>query len=337
MQRALALSLLLCAAIATNVFAIGEARISGKVLDAATKKPLPDATITVVSAPGTGKNFKQEYKVDKDGGYAIFLLDGTIKYVFTFRAPNHQPYEETMKLKLGEPNKRDIELPSGAAVAAGPVKAVVDPAVTAYNEGATLANEGKDAEAIAKMEQAVTLKPELVAGLSALAKLYLRAKDYPKAIDRANKVLAIDAEDVDMHAVLYEAYTATGDKAKAEESKKKMPVNPRVLFNDAAKLINAQKDKEAEPLLKQAIAADDKFASAYYELGMIYVRTGNSADAKANLQKFLGLTTLGEPQILTRCQSEADVTACVSTLKRVVEGARKDDIATAREMLKYLK
>ena len=277
MRRALALSLLLCAAITTNVLAVGEARISGKVLDATTKKPLTEATITVVSAPGSGKNFKQEYKVDKDGAFAIFLLDGTIKYVFTFKAPDHQPYEETMKLKLGEPNKKDIELSPGTVVVTGAVKTVADPAVLAYNEGAALANEGKDAEAIAKIEEAVTLKPDLVAGLSALSRLYLRAKNYPKAIDSANKSLAIDADDPEMHAVLYEAYTATGDKVKAEESKKKMPANPRVLFNDAAKLINAQKDKEAEPLLKQAIVADDKFASAYFTRGMAEKSLDDSA------------------------------------------------------------
>lgn len=307
MRRALALSLLLCAAIAMNVFAVGEARISGKVVDAGTKKPLPDATITVVSAPGSGKNFKQEFKVKKDGSYAIFLLDGTIKYLFTFAAPGHQPWMETIKLKLGEPNTKDVELSTGTPAPAGAVKAVVDPSVVAYNEGATLANEGKDLEAIAKMEEAVAAKPDLMAGYSALAKLYLRAKDYPKAIDRASKVLAVDAEDADMHTLLYEAYTATGDKAKAEEFKKKMPANPAVLFNDAAKLINAQKDSQAEPLLKQAIAADDKFAVAYYELGMIYVRSGKSADAKANLQKYLELAPSGK------------------------------DAATAKEMMKYLK
>lgn len=307
MRRALALSLLLCAGIAMNLFAIGEARLSGKVLEAGTKKPLTDAMITVVSAPGTGKNFKETYKVNKDGGYAIFLLDGTIKYVFTFTAPGHAPYEETMKLKLGEPNNRDIELSAGAAAAVGVAKTVVDPAVVAFNDGAALANEGKDAEAIAKMEEAVTLKPDLTAGYNALARLYLRAKNYPKAIDRATKSLAVDAEDQDMHAVLYEAYTATGDKAKAEEYKKKLPANPGSLFNDAARLINAQKDKEAEPLLKQAIAADAKFAVAYYELGMICVRSGNAADAKANLQKYLELEPNGK------------------------------DAGTAKEMMKYLK
>src|SRR5437763_613164 len=84
-----------------------------------------------------------------------------------------------------------------------------------------------------------TKKPNLTSGYEALARLYLRKKDYAKAIDRATKVLAIDTDNMDMNAVLYESYTATGDKTKAAEFKKKLPANPHQLFNDAAKLINA--------------------------------------------------------------------------------------------------
>src|SRR5207248_1539625 len=74
-----------------------------------------------------------------------------------------------------------------------------------------------------------------------------------------------------------------------------------------AKLINASTDSEAEPLLKSSIAADDKFANAYYELGMIYVRAGKNADARTNLQKYLELDPNGK------------------------------DAATAKEMLNYVK
>jgi Tfp pilus assembly protein PilF len=79
-----------------------------------------------------------------------------------------------------------------------------------------------------------------------------------------------------------------------------------MLFNEAARLINAGKDAEAEPLLKQAITIDDKMAMAYYELGMVYVRGGKSADAKTNLTKYLELDPKGR------------------------------DADTAKEMLKYL-
>jgi len=309
MRRTFALTMLVALGTAANLFAVGEARINGKVVDAVTKEPIAGATVLMTSAKGAGRSFKQEYKVDKDGSYAIFVLDGTIKYDIVYSAPGHTAESFTdVKLKLGEPNKKDVELkPSGGETAKAAAPAKVDPGVAAYNEGAQLANAGKVDEAIAKMEEAIAAKPDLIAGHEALAGLYLRKKEYPKAIAAANKALEYDTDNVEMAEILYHSYTATGDAAKAAEYKKKMPANPSVLFNDAAKLINSQKDNEAEPLLKQAIAADEKFAPAYYELGMIYVRAGKNAEAKTNLQKYIELAPTGH------------------------------DVATAKEMLNYIK
>jgi len=305
MRRLLALCLLALVAIASNAFAGAESRLTGKITDAVTKASIADATITVTAVEG--KNIKLESKSKKDGSYAVFLLDGTLKYKFTYSAPGYLPVENTMKLKIGsEPNNYDVALYTAeAAKAAAPVK--IDPAVMAFNEGADLANQGKVDEAIAKIESAVAAKPDLTVAYSALARLYLRNKNYAKAIANANQVIAIDADDVDMNTVLAESYTATGDKAKAAEFKKKMPVNPGELYNQAADLINSGKDGQAEPLLKQAVAADEKFAAAYYELGMIYVRSGKNSDAKTNLEKYLALEPNGK------------------------------ESATAKEMLKYVK
>lgn len=306
MRRPLMLAIALLA-LAANAFAIGEARITGKVIDTVTKKPIENAKITVVATEG--KTFKQTYPVKKDGTYAVFLLDGTLRYEFTYDAPGYRPYKEVMKLKLGEPNVRDIELaPGSTATATVPASEIkVDPAVAAFNAGAELANQGKDAEALAKFEEVVAAKPDLAAGWQALAKISLRTKNYTRAIEAANKAIGIDPEEQDMYGVLYESYKATGDNAKAAEARKKLPANAAGLFNDAAKAINAGKDADAEPLLKQAIAADDKFAPAYYELGMLYVRSGKNADAKSNLEKYLSLDPNGK------------------------------DAATAKEMLKYVK
>jgi tetratricopeptide (TPR) repeat protein len=291
---------------AANAFAVGEARLVGKVVDAATKQPIPEAKITLDATEA--KTVHQEAKVKKDGSYALFVLDGTVHYKLVYSAPGYTPFEETVKLKLGEPNKKDVELTKGGAVSGGlaPAQPSVDPAVIAYNEGAALANEGKSAEAIAKFEAAIAAKPNFTPAMIALAKTNLKSKNHAKAIEWAKKALEIDDEDTDMWAVLYNAYTATGDKAAAAEAQKRLPANAGQLFNDAAKLINAGKDTEAEKLLKQAVAADDKLARAYYELGMIYVRSGKSAEAKTNLSKYLELEPSGS------------------------------DAATAKEMIKYL-
>jgi len=308
MRRTFALSALALMLVAGNAFALGEARVQGKITDVVTHKPIPNVVITIDAV--SGHNVHNEYKADKDGAYRFLVLDGTIPYKFTFKAPGYQNVEQVIKLNLSDINTKDVTMaPVGAPTTNAPAKtaAKADPAVLAYNEAAELANAGKVPEAIAKMEEAVAAKPDLTAGYEALAKLYIRNKNYDKAIDRANKVLEIDTDNQDMFGILADAYTAKGDKAKAAEYRKKLPADAASMFNDAARLINSGKDAEAEPLLKGAIAANDKFAQAYYELGMLYVRTQKNADAKANLQKYLELEPNGK------------------------------DAATAKEMLNYVK
>jgi tetratricopeptide (TPR) repeat protein len=308
MRRTIALTTVVLLAMAGDALAIGQARLTGKIVDTATKKPIENAVVNVAAV--SGKNFKEQYKVKKDGSYAIFLLDGTLQYEFTYSAPGYREYKETMKLKLGEPNIRDIELASGKAGTTATVPATeirLDPAVVAFNAGAELANEGKDEEAAAKFLEAVTARADLVAGWQALAKVNYRLKNYAKSIEAAEKAVAIDSDLPDMYSVLYEAHTAAGNKAKAAEYKSKMPANAGALFNDAARAINSGKDGDAEPLLKQAIAVDESFAQAYYELGMLYVRGGKNADARSNLQKYLELEPTGK------------------------------DASTAKEMLNYVK
>jgi tetratricopeptide (TPR) repeat protein len=313
MRRSLALSLSLVLSLfgAASAFAGAEARITGKVIDSVTRKPIPDAVIKLEAVEG--KTVRQEHKVKKDGSYAIFLLDGTIRYKFVYSAPGYTPYEETMKLKIGEPNPRDIELAKpGAGAAAGPavsvpVEATVDPAVAAYNEGAVLLNSGDVAGAIVKFEAAVAAKPDLVAGWMALAKANVRGKHHQKAIDAAKKALEADDEDTDMWQVLYASYSALGDKANAAIAEKKLPANASALFNQGARLVNEGKAQEAAAAFKQAVTIDEKFARAWYELGIVYVGLGQNADAKAALNKYLELEPNGK------------------------------DATTAKEMLNYVK
>ncbi|HEY0591575.1 MAG TPA: tetratricopeptide repeat protein [Thermoanaerobaculia bacterium] len=292
MRKSLVLAVIL-STLAVSAWAIGEARLTGRVVDA-DGKPIADVQITVSSATAA-KNITESYKSDKNGKFTIFLLDGTIPYKFSFKKEGFAPFEDTAKLKLlPERNEMNVTLLPPAAAAAASGQVVVDPAVEAYNEGAELANQGKMAEAIVKMEAAVAAKPDLTVGHMSLAKLYSRTDAWEKAITAANAALAISPDEPDMFAILAQAYEKTGNKEKAKEFKSKAPANPPELYNDAAKLINAGNDKEAEPLLRRAVDADPSFAQAQYELGMVYVRLGNVAGAKEHLQKYLELEPNGK-------------------------------------------
>ena len=305
MRRSLALSAILSLFVTANVFAAGEARMTGKIIDAVTKQPIADATVNLEAV--SGKTVKQELKARKDGSYTVFLLDGTLRYKFVFSAPGYAPYEEVMKLKLGETNVRDIELSKPGTAVARAVDAPVDPAVEAYNAGAALANSGDHAAAIAKFNEALAVKPDLTAAWMALAKTSVKTKQYDKAIEAAKKALEVDDEDAGMWQVLHQSYTALGDKENAAIAEKKLPANASTLFNQAARLINQGTDSEAEAALKQAVSVDENFGVAWYELGMVYVRTGKNAEAKEAFTKYLALEPNGK------------------------------DAATAKEMLNYIK
>lgn len=295
MRKTLALSLFL-ALVTVSAFAVGEARLTGQVIDA-EGNPIEGATVEVTSAT-SAKTFNETIKTDEDGKFTLFVLDGTITYKFTYSMEGYTPFEETMKLRLiPERNQRTITLGKGAAPGAAPQ---ADPAVLLYNEGAELANQGQIPEAIAKLEEAVAVKADLTAGWEALAKLYARTENWPKAIISAGKVLEISAEEPDMFTILAQAYDKTGDKTKAKEYGEKAPANPPALFNQAAGLINGGNDKDAEPLLKRAVDADPSFAQAQYELGMVYVRMGNTASAKEHLQKYLDLEPEGRDAPVAR-------------------------------------
>jgi tetratricopeptide (TPR) repeat protein len=294
MRRTLALGLLALMAIAGNAFGQAQARITGKVTDAATKAPIENATIHVEAL--AGKTFKEDFHTKKDGTYAIFLLDGTIKYKFTFSATGYMPYAEDMKLQIaGAPNTKDVQLQNGTpAPAAQPQEVKGDPATEAFNEGAKLANAGDTAGAIKKITEAVTLKPDLIAGWEALANLEERGKNWKGVIDDAKEALALADDETEMWQLLYEAYSATGDKAAAAEAKKKLPTSAAGLFNDAVPLLNAGKYAEAEPILLKVIAIDPNFADAYYHLGIASMSGGDMAKAKTYFKKYLELAPNGQ-------------------------------------------
>lgn len=310
MRRSLTLSFIASLFLTANLFAVGEARMTGKVLDAATKEPIENAILKIEAV--SGKTVKLEEKTRKGGAFTIFVLDGTLQYKFNVSAPGYNSYEETIKMKLGETNVREFVLykvGTGPGAAPGQPAAAVpvaDPAVEAYNAGAALSNSGDTAGALVKFQEAVAANPELTAGWMALAKVAVKEKKYQVAIDAAKKALEIDDEDSDMWLALYQSYSALGDKANAAIAEKKIPANPSKLFNEAARLINEGKDSEAETSLRRAVEVDEKFAVAWYELGMVYVRAGKSAEAKAALTKYLELDPKGK------------------------------DAATAKEMLGYL-
>ncbi len=187
-----------------------------------------------------------------------------------------------------------------------------DTAVRVFNLGAEASRAGETDAAIAYLERALEIDSTLDPAASALGSLYLKKKDYPKAIAFAEKVLATKPGDLEAMTLRYETYRAMGDKAKAAEAQTAMQAasansTPEELYKQGVALYNANNAVAARATFEELVKRDPNHAKAHFLLGNILVGTGENAAAKEHLQKFVELAP-GDP-----------------------------DAATAREMLDYLK
>ena len=60
-------------------------------------------------------------------------------------------------------------------------------------------------------------------------------------------------------------------------------------FNVAVLLLNAQRTDDAIVYLTKSITLDPNFADGYFQRGLAYLGTGKTAEARADLEKFIAL------------------------------------------------
>src|SRR5688500_15293342 len=157
-SKSLVFLIVALAFVATNAFAVGEGRMNGKVLDAVTKQPIPEASVKIKATEKT--NYSTEVKSNKKGEWAFFALDATIRYEFAVSAEGYVTYREIIKIPIGITTLKDFHLTKTGDAQQTVVTTKADPAVDAYNAGAALANAGDWAGAAAKFKEAVAAKPD---------------------------------------------------------------------------------------------------------------------------------------------------------------------------------
>jgi tetratricopeptide (TPR) repeat protein len=169
-----------------------------------------------------------------------------------------------------------------------------DAAVRIFNAGADAAKAGNLDTALAMFEKAVEADPELAPGYAAAARLYLAKGEHQKAVDAAEKALAIDPALVDVQRVRYEGYRVLGREDEAKAVFEEMAANDPegladTLFERGREAFNAGSTAAAVQALEQALLAKPDHPRAHYMLGLAYANSGDNAKAKEHLKRFLEL------------------------------------------------
>ncbi len=297
--------------------ALNQARLYGTITDE-NKKPVPDVQVTV-TCPGIA-TFKLETKTDAKGNWAVTLIDATKSYNFRYEKAGHQTMQQDLKVPIGSNDRKDFQMISdAAAIERGTATEVPreptpeEKAVLAFNEGAEASQMGDMETAKKKMIEASTLDPTLGVAHSALAGMLYADKDHAGAAAAAEKALAIDPKDARSLRVAVEANTALGNTEKAKAASAALAaVDPKSaamdIYNQGVREYNAGAMPAALKLFEQSLAADPSYPKTHYMIGMCFISQGENVKAKQHLESFIAAASADDA-----------------------------DLATAKEMLSYLK
>jgi len=283
----------------------GMGRVGGKVVDEETGRPLDGVSVKAMlptsgnRGPESRSNNKGEWAIGgvATGNWAIdFSKDGyetrsiTIQIVESGRIP---PMEIRMKKKAAP------VADANAVVNAELVKA------------ASLMNEKKYAEARAIYNELVTKYPEVKQFRPLIARTYYEEGNKAAAADQLKKAIDQDPANVELKLLLG---TTLMEMGKAEESRALLATvdeakitDPAVFINIGIGLINDKKHVEAVTWLDKAIARFPQHPDGYYYRGISQLSLGKTAEAKADLTKYVSIAPADAPELATARQILATI------------------------------
>jgi tetratricopeptide (TPR) repeat protein len=153
--------------------------------------------------------------------------------------------------------------------------------------GVNLLNQGKMNDAVAELQKSVSLRPDLVATHSALARAYIAKHDFNNAAAEMKRVIALNPRNEDAYYRLGLIYVAEKNLSQAQDTfSELLKVDPTSADGHnglADTFANQRQDSEALREYKQVAAVDPSYQSVYYNMGIMQARLKLYDDAIASL------------------------------------------------------
>jgi tetratricopeptide (TPR) repeat protein len=151
--------------------------------------------------------------------------------------------------------------------------------------------QGRNGEAVARLQEITAREPQFAAAHDLLAQLYLSGGDYPKAISALEKANAADPSNTTYQHQLAGAYLATKqfDQAAAFFQKlvRASPCDARNYLGLGTAYMGLQQYDDAISAFSEAAARDQKSPAPQFAVGQAQLKAGRFADAKATYQRLV--------------------------------------------------
>jgi tetratricopeptide (TPR) repeat protein len=288
----LAILILLIAAPATAQTR-GTGRLAGKVLDG-EGKPIRAVLVTAVK---TGDDRPVQTKTSEKGEWAIGGLAGG-QWNLDFAKDGFQT--KGIAVQLSEVTRippMEIRMTKAAPPPIDPNVEIKEHLVkaAALMEGKKFADaRAVYMELLAKFPEAHQLQP-------LIARTYAGENQHEKALEHLRLALEKDPGNVEVKLLLGNTLIEKGDAAEGKQILAAIDMSqvkdPLAFINSGIALINEGKAAEAATLFDKVIERFPSQADGYYFRGLARLQLGQTAEAKADLQKYVTIAPADAPEL----------------------------------------
>ena len=283
----------------------GMGRVGGKVVDEDSGKPIDGVAVKAMLP--TSQNRGPESKSNSKGEWAIGgVANGN--WSIDFMKDGYETRSITVQIsESGRIPPMEIKMKKKAAPVADP-NAVIQAQLM---KAASLMNEKKFADARAIYTDLAAKYPEVKQFRPLIARTYHGEGNKTAAAVELRKALEQDPTNIELTLLLG---TTLMELGKADEARTMLSsvdeskiTDPAVFINIGIGLINERKHADAVPWLDKAIARFPQHPDTYYYRGISYVTLGKTAEAKADLEKFISIAPPDAPELATAKQILASI------------------------------
>lgn len=274
----------------------GQGRMAGKVVDEAGV-PIEGAVIkaTLPSSENRGPN---EQKSNAKGEWSIGGISRG-----TWAVDVSRDGYETKSLSV--PIQEGARMPP-MVITLKKAVVVVDPNVAIREElvrAAALIEAKQFAEARAIYERLAAQYPQVKQFRPLIARTYHGEGNIPKAIESLRAALAADPDNVEVKLLLanmlMDAGQAEESRAMFESIDDSKVTDSTIYLNIGIGMLNERKHAEAITWFNRVITRFPDQPDAYYYRGLAHLQLQKTAEAKADLQKFIALAPPDAPELAT--------------------------------------
>lgn len=284
----------------------GMGRVGGFVHDEDTGQPLEGVMVKATLA-AAGNRGPGEQKSKKNGEWAVgglargewaldFSKDGyetrslSVQITEGGRIP---PMEIKLKKKAPPPKDPNVELKEH------------------LTRAAELMNGKQYAEARKIYEDLASKYPEVKQFRPLIARTFYSEGNKKEAIVHLRKAAEEDPANIEVTLLLGNTLMEEGQQEEARQVLASIDdskiTDPVMFINAGIALINERKHEEAIKWFDRAIARFPQHADSYYYRGISYVSLGKTAEAKADLEKYVSMAPPEAPELATAKQILASI------------------------------